>query len=563
MRLIHPKTWFTLGACSYLVLLPFSTWAGAPTYPSASATTPQRALSAEAQITHVLNRLAYGPQPGEIEAVRRMGVNRFIQSQLHPENIPEDPTLTQSLSQLEAINTPPIQLFMRYGLPLKNADGQKPSTPEEKRELGKKRRENFNLMLSQAAQARLTRALHSNRQLQEVMTEFWYNHFNVFGSKGLDAIWIGNYEETAIRPHALGRFRDLLEATSHHPAMQFYLDNWQNSAPSNTTPPKQANGKGKTKGLNENYARELMELHTLGVDGGYTQQDVIALAHILTGWGIPPARLIAFAQAGNNGETNNAAPLGLRMQALQQKAQAQLNGNGFFFDAKRHDFADKQFLGYTIKGSGEAEGEQALDILARHPATAKFISTELAQYFVNDNPSPALVSRLSQRFIQTDGDIRAVLETLFQSPEFWDPSNVGHKYKTPYRYVVSSVRATNIPIENVRPLTFTLKQQGMPLYGCETPNGYKYTQDAWLSPDGMTQRINFAMAISQNQLKMKQNQNNNGTSDAPTLNAETLADTLIPTLGLSLSENTQAAILEAPPALKPSLILSSPEFMNY
>ncbi len=322
--------------------------------------------------------------------------------------------------------------------------------------------------MEQAVQARLWRAVESPRQLQEVMVDFWYNHFNVFAAKGLDHLWVGAYEEQAIRPYALGRFRDLLGATAHHPAMLFYLDNWQNTAPNSP------GVRGKQQGLNENYARELMELHTLGVDGGYTQEDVIALARILTGWGLGRPR-------GRD-----------------------INKGGFFFDPKRHDFSDKVFLGQTIHGSGVAEGEEALDILARNPATARHISFELAQYFVADEPPSALVERLRKRFLDTDGDIRAVLDTLFHSPEFWDQKYYGNKFKTPYQYVVSAVRATDMKVVNVRPLYGMLMQLGMPLYGCLTPDGYKNTRDAWLNPDAMTRRIGFATALASGRLPLGQ-----------------------------------------------------------
>lgn len=572
MRLIHPKALLALSVCAGLFQSFAIPAAVAAKHAAEKHESAKIKLSDEQKAVHVLNRLAYGPRPGDVEAVKQMGISHFIQSQLYPETVQEDPTLNARLSQIEAINLPPLQLFMKYGLPVKTQTKDQSLTPDELRQLQKQRREQVQDVLGQARSARVLRALYSNHQLQEVMTEFWYNHFNIYGGKGLDAIWIGNYEETAIRPYALGKFRDLLESTSHHAAMQFYLDNWQNSAP---PPDQDANSnntnngnKKKGKGLNENYARELMELHTLGVDGGYTQDDVISLAHILTGWGIVPTRILLLTQQGSIDSSQNP-----KRQALQQQAFSLINGNGYYFDDKRHDFADKQFLGTTIKGSGEAEGEQALDILARHPSTAKFISTKLAQYFVSDQPSPELVSRLTKRFQQTDGDIRAVLQTLFESPEFWDPANVGHKYKTPYRYVISTSRAINAPVDNPRPLLFAMNQQGMQLYGCETPNGYKYTQDAWLSPDGMTQRINFAMAVVANQLRIRQipsnpaNSANNGTNstngNTPLINAETLAETLTPTLGASLSDHTQSAILAAPQALRPSLILSSPEFMNY
>jgi uncharacterized protein (DUF1800 family) len=361
------------------------------------------------------------------------------------------------------------------------------------------------------------------------MVDFWFNHFNVYAQKGLDHLWTGAYEQEAIRPFALGRFRDLLGATARHPAMLFYLDNWQNSAP--------GTGRGgKRRGLNENYARELMELHTLGVDGGYTQNDVIALARIFTGWGLGGPRVGA-------------------------------GRGGFYFDPKRHDNGEKIFLGQTIAGRGMSEGEQALDILARSPASARHISYKLAQYFVADDPPPALVERLARRFTDTDGDIRAVLTTLFQSTEFHDPRNRGNKFKTPYQYAVSAARAAGEPVVNARPLAGWLTQQGMPLYGCLTPNGYKNTQDAWLNPDAMTRRINLATALASGRVPLgtamiaapfATKVGERDSSDVAPLDWTALAHTM----GERFSSPTRGAIDVAPERLRAALILGSPDFMR-
>jgi hypothetical protein len=244
------------------------------------------------------------------------------------------------------------------------------------------------------------------------MVDFWFNHFNVNAYDGYDQLWIGNYEEAAIRPHALGHFRDLLLATAHHPAMLYYLDNESNTAPGSP------NARGLFAGLNENYARELMELHTLGVDGGYTQDDVATLARILTGWGFDYHNL----SVGS--------------------------GSAFSFDASRHDAGDKIFLGQRIPAGGEEQGVAAIDILARSPATAHHLAFELAQYFVADNPPPALVDRLAQRFLDSDGDIKAVMADLLSSREFRD--SAGQKYKTPYQYVLSAARAAGVEVNNPR-----------------------------------------------------------------------------------------------------------------
>ena len=477
---------------------------------------------------HVLNRLTYGPAPGDVQKVQAMGVEKFIQMQLAPESIPLPAKLRQQLDTLDTLRMDPTELFREYGPP-RAQRGQKPA-PEEIKAARRRAR----VILEQAVQARLWRATESPRQLQEVMVDFWYNHFNVYAAKGLDHLWAGAYEEQAIRPYALGRFRDLLGATAHHPAMLFYLDNWQNTAPDSP------GARGRFEGINENYARELMELHTLGVNGGYTQADVIALAHIFTGWGLGRPR------DGGRG--------------------------GFYFDPRRHDFSDKTFLGRTIKGSGEAEGEQALDILARAPATARHISYELAQYFVADDPPPALVERLSERFLATGGDIRAVLDTLFHSPEFWDRKYVGNKFKTPYQYVVSAVRAADIDVVNVRPLYGMLIQLGMPLYACLTPDGYKNTRAAWLNPDAMTRRISFATTLASGRLPLEQPAIEPGlrrrAMQGMSPNTPAVVDpvnivALSATLDNHFSAQTRSAIEDAPIPLRAALILGSPEFMQH
>jgi uncharacterized protein (DUF1800 family) len=484
-----------------------------------------------------------------VQKVESIGVEKYIQQQLHPESIPEPVSLVDQLAQLQLVSLTPPELLAEVG-GRRSQMGQKPS-PEQRQESQQKIR----MLLQEAVQARILRAVESPRQLQEVMVDFWYNHFNVFAGKGIDRLLVGSYEQQAIRPHALGRFRDLLEATARHPAMLFYLDNWQNTAPNSP------GARGRFKGLNENYARELMELHTLGVNGGYTQQDVINLAKILTGWG--------FRRGG----------------------QASAD-NGFYFDPKRHDFSDKVFLGHHIKGSGEAEVEQALDILAKHPATAHHISYQLAQYFVADQPPKGLVDRLAQKFLATNGDIRAVLNTLFHSPEFWDSRTYQAKFKTPYEFVISALRATGTPATSPRLVQSVLQQLGMPIYGCLTPDGYKNTEDAWLNPDGMTRRLSFATTLASGRFPLVPPPANNiALAGAPpetngaVKNPSTLTINSIPqearpplslptqaspvdatqlmsTLGDRLSPKTEQAIAASPASLRAALILGSPEFMR-
>jgi len=468
-------------------------------------------LASDREIMHVLNRLAFGPALEQFQYAKSVGVERYIAEQLNPDSIPEPIELRSRLAPLETLKLDPVQLRQLYG-PLPSLRGFKPNADAEKAQ-----RERARLVLHDAGEARILRALLSRRQLQEVLVDFWFNHFNVFSGKGLDDVWIGNYEQRAIRPFALGRFRDLLFATTKHPAMLVYLDNTLSTAPGSP------GARGRQKGLNENFAREVMELHTLGADGGYTQEDVITLARILTGWRVNPPDARAYPEYGA------------------------------VFEGARHDYSSKVFLGHEMKSRGKAEGEEALDILARSPKTARHIAFELAQYFVADDPPAALVDQLAARFADTDGDIREVLKTLFTSSEFWE--NFDRKYKTPYQFVVSAVRAAGVPVGNVRPLLAAMDQLGMPLYGCLTPDGYSNTEEAWLSPDATTRRIGFATALAQGELPLY---GANGTGSAHRVDAARLQALLAPTL----TEATRQAVIEAPPGLHAALLLGSPDFMR-
>ncbi len=461
----------------------------------------------EAVALHLLNRLSLGPRPGDLEALQAQGVEAYIQTQLSPQHIAQPAALTQELSQLTALNITPLEAFQQYGPPLRTK-GQKPDPAAFK--AAHLHARDF---ASQAATGHLRQALESPRQLEQVMVDFWLNHFNVYAGKGFIGLWLGSYEETALRPHALGRFRDLLEATARHPAMLFYLDNWLN------TDPGSPGAHGIFKGINENYAREIMELHTLGVNGGYTQADVITLAHILTGWGLCP-----------------------------RQDHRPADRSGFCFDPRRHDFSTKTFLGRKIPGSGIAEVEQALDMLAASPATAHHISYQLAQYFVADTPPASLVNHLSQVYLARQGDISAVLDALFHSQEFWDPQYFGNKFKTPYQYVVSALRVSGQPVENLLIAAGEMRVMGMPLYGCLPPDGYKNTQRAWLSPEAMTMRLSFATAWSQGR---------------PPLHSALDPGQLTNTLGDSLSPHLRQVIAATPPHLQAALILGSPDFMYH
>ena len=507
-------------------------------------------LSLEQQAAHVLNRLAYGPRPGDVERVMHMGIDRYIDSQLNPESISYSPALTKRLHDLDIQaektgDTLGMFLSVRMVAKAAKADNDDAAKQKQREEIGR--------IVEQTAEARLARAIDSPRQLEEVMVDFWFNHFNVFSGKGLDRALISGYERDAIRPYVFGSFRDLLGATAKHPAMLFYLDNWLSTAdgyePRAFKKFRAQGKKSKANGLNENYARELMELHTLGVDGGYTQKDVTELARMLTGWTFNPGEL-----ARKN-----------RM---------------FHFDDARHDSGDKEWLGHHVSARGQQEGEMALDILAMHPSTARHLSYQLAQYFVQDNPPAALVDRMSRRYLETKGDIRSVLRILFSSAEFMSPSTVDVKFKTPYQFVISAARAADVPVENIRPLLGTLNQLGMPLYGCQTPDGYKNTEEAWLNPDALTRRISFAAALAAGRLPLTTLPDDSGNEkmahqrlknkalamqrdgaepSMPPLNASTLFDTL----GTSISRNTRDTILNNPVNLRAALILGSPDFMQH
>lgn len=514
--------------------------AAAPTpAPAQSRVAAPPDAQAQAQALHVLNRLAFGPRPGDVERVANMGVQRWIDEQLHPETIPLPPDLTARLAALDTVNRgtgDSLAEFLELRREVRMDD-----------EGAKQHRRQVEMRVSrQAAEARLLRAVESPRQLEEVMVDFWYNHFNVFSGKGIDRALVTSYERDAIRPYALGSFRALLGATAKHPAMLFYLDNVVSSAP-------RPDAKGKARGLNENYARELMELHTLGADGGYTQRDVTELARMLTGWTFDQKRLV------RTGET-------------------------FRFDAGRHDRDVKTWLGHEIAPAGQQEGEYALDVLAMHPATAHHVSRELAQYFVSDDPPPALVDRMAATWLASQGDIRAVLATLFASREFMAAGAVGAKFKTPYQFVVSAVRASGDPVVNVGPLVNTMSQLGMPLYGCQTPDGYKNTQDAWLNPDALTRRIAFATALASGRLPlaampaeprpaMAAMAPNMAGSDAvplpappamvePSKPAPLDPARLQATLAGSISPRTQAIVQHNPDNLRAAMLLGSPDFMQ-
>lgn len=440
------------------VLLVCAGWAasGTPAVPDDART-----------VDHVLNRLAYGPRPGDAARVRAMGVTAWIERQLRPDRI-DDAALDARLATLTTLTLDSRTIVEEYDRPAvlarRSGDGSARAPAE-----AKKRQ-----VLADLEAAKILRAVYSERQLEAVLVDFWFNHFNVYAGKGLTRNYVTEYERDAIRPHVFGHFRDLLGATARSPAMLLYLDNWENVDPgaaarvrSRTARPASSSDKTPPpRGLNENYARELMELHTLGVDGGYSQHDVTEVARAFTGWTMRPRR-----------------------------------GTGFVFAAALHDRGTKTVLGHALaSGRGIADGEQVLDILAAHPSTARFIATKLVKRFVSDTPPDALVARAAARFRATDGDLREVVRLIVTSPEFFAPPAAGVLTKTPLEFVASALRATSADVQNARPLARALRDLGMPLYRCLPPTGYDGDAERWTSSGALVSRLNFAIALGSNGL---------------------------------------------------------------
>ena len=609
-------------------------------------------MDGQKRAVHLLNRLTFGARNGDVERVTALGLDKWIDEQLHPEKI-NDSALDARLSSLRTLrmstreiveNFPPPQVIKaveegKQSLPSDpvkravyesqmdrreaktekkqaaseagaNDAGDAAVSPSGKREdrlnadaaaqelldlppdqrmkailqmspdqrralkgpnkdqlldgLNPQQRETLialnnpqQVVQQELVAGKLLRATYSERQLDEVMTDFWFNHFNVFIGKGADRYLITSYERDVIRPHALGKFEDLLVATAQSPAMLFYLDNWLSVGPNSDVAngiPKNANkgyrkryrqknastkqSKGKRNGLNENYGRELMELHTLGVNGGYTQKDVTEAARVLTGW------------------------------TLKQPKE----GGGFTFEDRMHEPGDKTVLGRHIKSNGEKEGLELLHLLAHHPSTAKFISTKLAMRFVSDNPPPALIDRMSQTFLKKDGDIREVLKTMLHSPEFWAPDAYRAKIKTPLEFVVSSLRASGAEVTDAMPIARALQNLGMPLYGMQPPTGYSSKSDAWVNSSALLGRMNFALALTGGKLKGVQVDSQQILGkNAPTDSTGALAALEGDLLAGDVSRQTHATIesqLQDPKA-RPNpvstiagLLLGSPEFQR-
>ena len=460
----------------------------------------------ELRLIHILERLSFGITSEQMQQVKANGIEAYIQSQLNPQLIPESPIVDNYLTKLDSINQEPLKLRKKFAENQKKLRNSELPVEQQKKIQQQNKKLNTEVR-HQAIEARLARAIYSSRQLQEVMVDFWFNHFNVFAKKKAINFWLSDYEND-IRTNALGNFRDLLAVTASHPAMLLYLDNDLNTAPNSP------GAKGRLKGLNENYARELMELHTMGVDGGYTQDDIVALARIFTGWHID--------YQGKKGDEN-----------------------GFFFSNNRHDRGDKIFLDHKITANGMDEGKEALDILATHPATANFISYKLAQYFVADRPPSSLVDLLTQKFLSSNGNIRVVLDALIHSQEFNNPKYYKQKFKTPYQYIVSLVRMSEIEQPDFKRIRGMLHHLSMPIYLCVPPTGYRNTQEAWLNPQAMLQRVGLATAIANRSLNRDYS-----------IEYKQLAENFG-----ALSQRTKQVIAKSSPKLRSALILGSPEAM--
>ena len=516
----------------------------------------QKQLAGDQKILQALNRLTYGPRPGDVREVQSMGLKKWIERQLHPDDTPENPVLIEKLKTLDTLEMSGSELVRNYPTPemvrqMVNGQLPFPTDPDRKLMLTKlmekyeqrqakggdaatapnmangkglsevlsaqqvrsmrqgtaqqrlaafqaipkekqdeaigampqglrqglfavappELRRRFALangpqqmVARDLTEGKLLRAVYSNRQLDEVLTDFWFNHFNIYLDKGADRYLVTEYERDVIRPHVLGKFKDLLEATAKSPAMLFYLDNWQSVGPD---APQARGKKGGPRGLNENYGRELLELHTLGVDGGYTQADVTEAARCFTGWTIvQPQR-----------------------------------GGAFAFNQRVHDDGEKTVLGVKIaKGGGISDGEKVLDMVAHHAATARFIAKKLAMRFVADDPPASLVERMAETFRRTDGDLRAVMKTMLESKEFFSQGAYLGKLKSPLEVVASAVRAVSGEVDYAFPLANQVAQLGEPLYRKQEPTGYSNSSKEWLNSGGLLARMNFALQLADNKI---------------------------------------------------------------
>ena len=493
---------------------------------STQSGTPARAVDFNPSDLVLLDRLTWGVNASSAEHLRAVGTERWLQEQLHPASNPALPEAAKA--QIEAmpdVHKFPFDIAISFEQQAKSAN--QVADPDQKKAAQQVYQQAMNDRAKQAAARTILRALYSPDQLRERMTWFWFNHFNVHQYKANIRILVGDYVDNAIRPFALGKFRNLLSATLHHPAMLRYLDNSDNAAGH----------------INENYAREIMELHTMGVGSGYAQADVEALAKILTGLGIDVK------------PDNPKLPPELQSQLVREGA--------FEFNPARHDYSDKALLGHPIKGRGLAEVDDALDILVRHPATATHLSRQIATYFVSDNPPDSLVQKMAQAFKTTDGDIGAVLNAMVHAPEFTASLKPGARFKDPMQYALSAVRLAydDKVILNTAPIQNWLNRMGEGLFNHETPDGYSMTSASWNGPGQMMVRFEIARQIGSGSAGLFKPDGPNATDQPafPLLQNALYFNGLRQTLGPATLTTLDKAVS---PQDWNALFLSSPEFMN-
>lgn len=540
---------------------------------AAQKTAKARALNEEQRILHVLNRLGFGARRGDVERVKAMGLENYINQQLNPEKIP-DTVAENKVKDLNVLNMTTAELYAKYPQPGQllrqlqargmlpdgaGAPGNNQTPPDgnpldnaKNREMIEKYYRDNGLqrpqrIIAELQASRILRAVYSERQLQEVMVDFWTNHFNIFANKGADRWLLPAYDRDTIRPHAMGKFSTLLQATAQSPAMLFYLDNFQSVNPNavqRMRAPQQ-----QRRGINENYARELMELHTLGVDGGYTQKDVQEVARCFTGWTI-------FQPRGGGAAVN----------AIIGEA-GRRNAGTFFFNTRTHDDGEKTVLGHKIPaGGGIKDGLTVLDILARHPSTAKFIATKLVRHFVADVPPPALVERVAKTFTNTDGDIRETLKAIFFSNEFNSTDAYRVKIKRPFELVISAIRTLGADTNGGPGTHQWIARMGEPLYGFQTPNGYSDTAESWVNTGGLLERMNFGLALASNRVqgtKVDLTKLTTADKSQAKIMDESLKTILAGEISPATKETLRKQLGQSDPVTKVvGLILGTPEFQR-
>ncbi len=516
-------------------------------------------LTKDQKILHVLNRLGFGARQTDIQRVKSIGIEKYIEEQLNSSSVP-NAELTAALKNYEVLSLSTEDIFAKYPNPgalLRRLEGNgarpqqqnegDPMSMEDEQKANRDRREKLtklyrqydfkpaNQIMLEVQSSRILRAAYSENQLEEVMVDFWSNHFNVYSQKGATRWFIPSYERDVIRKNALGNFRDLVAASAQHPAMLFYLDNFQSVAPDASMNRNQnrlsrsiQNGKldprvreqmirrGRTneqidravqaaqrngnseRGINENYARELMELHTLGVDGGYTSEDIKDVARAFTGWTIYDARGYrkAAAKMVKGGEEDRQA----ERQARQIGISPDTPSGSFVFAERLHDKGSKTVLGQKVNEGGMKDGLKVIDILANHPSTARFIAKKLAVKFVSDTPDEELVNEVATAFTKSKGDIKTTLRVLFSSDEFFAAENYRAKIKTPFELMVSAIRALDAKTRANRAVVGLLNRMGEPLYGYQAPTGYPDKAVDWVNTGALLERMNFAVALASNRL---------------------------------------------------------------